>query len=227
MTWVMVIALAAAVFALLVWLFKAPRPSWEAIGAALALGLVGFALQARPQVPGAPKAADEDRVQDGGGLIKLRLALLGKADSVAQNRWLITSDALARNGQFGAAASLALGAVERVPQDTEAWLALGMALSAHAGGKLTPAVRYAYDKAASTAPNSPAPPYLLGMSLIENEQYEEARQVLGLCLARSPAKAPWRRFLGVVIARLDLMMTYETRSGAPGPPKQPDRADPQ
>ena len=57
MIWAVVIGLALAAFVTLAVVFKVPRKGWEAIGAALLLGIAGYALQGSPNQPGAPKAA--------------------------------------------------------------------------------------------------------------------------------------------------------------------------
>ncbi|HWU02932.1 MAG TPA: cytochrome C biosynthesis protein, partial [Novosphingobium sp.] len=59
MIWLAVIALAVAVFAVLAGVLRAPRAGWEAIVAALMIGLAGYAAQGHPGVPGAPKSARE------------------------------------------------------------------------------------------------------------------------------------------------------------------------
>jgi len=54
MTWVLVLGLAALVFAAMVFLGRLPRTGWEVTGAALLFGLAGYALQGHPGEPGAP-----------------------------------------------------------------------------------------------------------------------------------------------------------------------------
>ena len=60
MTWVLIVLIAVAVFAALVWLLKLPRGGWEWAGAALLLGISGYALQGSPSQPGAPKPPVEN-----------------------------------------------------------------------------------------------------------------------------------------------------------------------
>lgn len=48
MTWVLVIGLVVGAFLIAVFVLRAPRVSWEAIGAALVLGIAGYALQGSP-----------------------------------------------------------------------------------------------------------------------------------------------------------------------------------
>ena len=202
MSWALVIALAALSFAALAFLLKVPRGGWEAVGAALLLGLAGYALQGSPGQPGAPKAAAAQRKGNGDALVAARQQL---RDSGAQgaNSWLVIGDAMARNGQYADAAGVLLGAVEQNPKDTEGWLALGNALVGHSEGALTPAALYAYQRAATAQPAHPGPPFFLGLALAQSGRLNEARAMWAELLARSPKQAPWRADLAERLARLD------------------------
>lgn len=202
MSWALVIALAALSFAALAFLLKVPRGGWEAVGAALLLGLAGYALQGSPGQPGAPKAAAGQRKGNGEALVAARQQL---RDSGAQgaNNWLVIGDAMARNGQYADAAGVLLGAVEQNPKDTEGWLALGNALVGHSEGALTPAALYAYQRAATAQPAHPGPPFFLGLALAQSGRLNEARAMWAELLARSPKQAPWRADLAERLARLD------------------------
>lgn len=202
MSWALVIALAALSFAALAFLLKVPRGGWEAVGAALLLGLAGYALQGSPAQPGAPKAAAAQRKGNGDALVAARQQL---RDSGAQgaNNWLVIGDAMARNGQYADAAGVLLGAVEQNPKDTEGWLALGNALVGHSEGALTPAALYAYQRAATAQPAHPGPPFFLGLALAQSGRLNEARAMWAELLARSPKQAPWRADLAERLARLD------------------------
>ena len=109
MGWIIALGLALAAFALLVLAFKAPRGGWEAIGAALLLGIAGFAWQARPAQPGAPKLAQEAKPKNAAALVAARQEL-AKQSGQMPNSWMVIADAFARNGQFGDAAGVVLGA---------------------------------------------------------------------------------------------------------------------
>jgi cytochrome c-type biogenesis protein CcmH len=204
MIWAMVIGLGLVVFAALALLFKVPRYGLEPIGAALALGLAGFAVQAHPTQPGAPKSAEQRQDKAGPMLVEARKALYGSTDSPnLPNRWLLTADAMTRHGQYGDAAAMVLGAVETNPQDSEAWVALGNNLVGHAEGVLTPAAMHAYRKAAEADPTSPGPGYFLGLALITNGKLAEGRAIWAELVARAPSDAAWRGELEERIKRLD------------------------
>lgn len=202
MSWAVVIGLAALSFMGLAFVLKAPRGGWEAIGAALLLGIAGYALQGSPGQPGAPKVAAEMAKDNGTALVEARQQLRdGKSGGA--NSWLVIGDALARNGQYGDAAGVLLGAVRKHPDDPDGWLALGNALVGHTEGALTPAALYAYQRAATADPGHPGPPFFLGMALAQSGRLDEARTLWAELLARSPKDAPWRDDLAQRLARLD------------------------
>lgn len=212
MTWLFVILLALAAFAALAWLLRAPRAGWEAIGAALLVGIAGFAWQARPAQPGAPKPAAQSVRASGAAAVEARKAL-GDATVPAGDRWTMVADAFARNGQFAEAAGVVLGAVQQNPGNADAWLALANNLVAHAEGNLTPAALHAYRRAAEADPQHPGPPFFMGLALAQSGRLAEGREVWAQLLARSPKDAPWRADLARRLADLDAFIARQP--GAP------------
>lgn len=215
MGWVVAIGLALAAFATLAWAFRAPRQGWEAIGAALLVGLAGFAFQASPAQPGAPKQAEQRADTAGAALVEARRQLASGGGSVAGNRWVVIADALSRNGQYADAAAVVLGAVEQDPRNAEAWLALANNLTAHAEGNLTPAALHAYERAAETNPLDPGPPFFLGLALAGSGKLAEGRALWADLLERSPADAPWRDDLKARLERLDAFIAAQGGASAP------------
>lgn len=214
MGWVIVIVLALVAFAALVLLFKAPKRGWEAIGAALLLGIAGFAWQARPAQPGAPKQAAEAQNKDAAALVAARKELATQTGQQPSNL-LVIADAFARNGQYADAAGVVLGAVEKNPNDGEAWLSLANNLVGHAEGALTPAAEYAYGRAMQADPDQPGPAFFLGLALAGNGKLTEGRTLWADLLARAPKDAPWRADLEARLARLDQFIAAQ--SGATPP----------
>jgi cytochrome c-type biogenesis protein CcmH len=210
MGWVVAIGLALAAFALLALAFKAPRQGWEAIGAALLIGLAGFAYQASPAQGGAPKQAEQRADTAGKALVEARRQLASGKGSVASNRWVVIADALARNGQYAEAAAVVRGAVEQEPNNAEAWLALANNLTAHAEGNLTPAALYAYERAGQANPKDPGPPFFLGLALASSGKLAEGRALWADLLERSPADAPWRDDLKARLERLDQFIAAQS-----------------
>ena len=236
MSWLYVIPAAIAAFAVLVFALKLPRPAWELTGAALLLGLAGYASQASPTLPGAPKAPRESRESMEAALVETRQAM--QAEFAPGRRYLITADAMARNGRFASAAAILRGAIREHPEDPDTWLALGNALVGHAEGVATPAALYAYDKAAQLAPGHPGPPFFSGLALAQSGRFEEARTRWQGLLDRPPAEGdtaadePWRALLQAQIQRLDMLIEMQRQQmggqgqqmpnapvRAPGPPQ--------
>jgi cytochrome c-type biogenesis protein CcmH len=222
MTWIVALVLAAAAFVLAAFVLRAPRKGWEAIGAALLLGLAGYVLQAGPGVPAAPKQAQESMTGDPDAMIKAR-SLVTKSGIPPTDRWVIVADALARNGQYAVAADMLRNATDADPKNAEAWLAMANALVAHADNQLTPAALYAYRQAALAAPDHPGPPYFLGLALAGSGRFTEARALWSRLLAATPGGAPWHDDLQGKLQRLDLIIAQgRARSGpqrsAPSPP---------
>ncbi len=211
MTWVAIIALAAACFLALVVLFRVKRAGWEAVLAALLLGLAGYAAQGHPGEPGAPRAPDETAPDNTDTLVTARQKLAGSDDQ--SDRWLMVADAFARHGQYADAANILRGEVDRNPRDGEAWLALANSLVHHAQGTLSPAALLAFNRAATINPAAPGPPFFLGLALARSGQLEAGRAQWAGLLARSPQDAPWRADLTSRLAQLDGFIAATRRGG--------------
>jgi cytochrome c-type biogenesis protein CcmH len=208
MTWVFVIALVVAVFVLIAFVLKAPRPAWEIVGAALLLGVAGYALQGSPGEPGAPKEPVEKIAGAAADASVVERQKMSDSPAMGDSH-LVIADALARHGQFADAAEVLRGAVEKNPHNSDAWLAMGNALVGHAEGNITPAAFYAYSKAAVAEPRNPGPPFFLGLALIQSGRLAEGRLLWADLLARSPKDAPWRADLQGRLGELDAFMARQ------------------
>lgn len=213
MSWLIALGLAAAVLAALLLVFKVPRRGWEAIGAALLLGLAGYVLQASGQ-PGAPKVAAAPRSEDGKALVAARQQLR-VGPSQQGNSWLVIADAQVRNGRYADASTLLLGAVEQNPKDGESWLALGIALISHAEGNLSPAALHAFRQASAADPAAPGPPFFLGLALAQSGRLDEGQTLWASLLKATPADAPWRGDLAARISSLEAYIASQRAETAP------------
>lgn len=210
MTWVIVAALALTVFVALAFVLRAPRSAREVIGAAVLLGIAGYAVQGMPAQPGSPKhPVEKISGDDAAAGIAARQKLGG--ETAPGDQHMIIADALARHGQYADAAEVLRGAIERNPGNAEALLAMGNALTGHAEGSISPAAIYAYGRAAQAAPNSPGPPFFLGLALIQSGRIGEGRAVWADLLARSPKDAPWRGDLEKRLGELDTFIAQPGR----------------
>jgi cytochrome c-type biogenesis protein CcmH len=215
MTWVLVVVLAALAFAAMALVLKAPRSGWEAIGAALLVGIAGYAVQAHPHLASSPRAPREGTTADCGTAVDARQRLA--PGNPAMGKRMVIADAMARHGDFAAAAEVLRGAVADNPKDADAWLAMANALVSHADDRLTPAAVFAFSRAQDAAPGSPGPPYFLGYALARSGQLAEGRSVWADLLARTPADAPWRAELTARLGQLDAFIA-ERANGGNSPP---------
>ena len=184
MTWVLVILIAAAAFGIMAFVLKLPRAGWELTGAALLVGIAGYALQGMPAMPGAPKAPVENKRAADEALIKQRQQM-GTGFAKGQS-WMILADGLARQGQFGAAAEVLRKGTQQFPQDADLWVSLGNALVGHSDGVITPAAQFAFQKAATIDPAHPGPPFFMGLALAQSGRLPDARAMWSELLERSP-----------------------------------------
>lgn len=224
MTWIVVILLALACFAVAVVVFRLPRVLWTSLGAALALGLVGYAWQASPGLPSARAAGAFDAGAQEVDVVVQRQEFIADKDRSTANL-LITADAMSRRGRHTDAAAYLAGVTEQNPADFEGWLALGIALTEHAEGTLTAPALYAFKQAAQIKPAHPGPGYFLGVSLIRQGRLAEARQVWAETLAVAPADAAGRAGLADRLERLDMLLA-QLASDNPAAPAGPSPAAP-
>lgn len=204
MGWIGVGLLAIACLAFSVFAVRLPRQGWTLFAAALLFGLAGYAWQGSPDQPSSPKAEQVQASRSGEAMVDARQSLFDEA--VMKPAYLITSDGFARRGKFGDAANLLRRGLRENPDHLEGWLALGMALVAHADNNVTPAARAAYDKAIAIKSNNPAPRFFLGAAYLQSRDFREARAVWADLLEDTPKDAPFRADLENRVAALDEMI---------------------
>lgn len=227
MTWIVIAVLALLVFLLAIFVFKVPAGAREALAATLLLGIAGYALQGSPGQAGSPKAAAPDSPEASALLVDAR-AQISNSTIPPTNRWVIIADGLSRNGQNAAAAQILRSAVDEDPKNAEAWLAMANALVAHADGTLTPAARYAYERAAKADDKAPGPPFFLGLAQAQSGEFLEARKLWAGLLEDAKPDARWRPVVEAELARLDAFIKASGMSSSTGtaPDGQPGTAAP-
>ncbi len=219
MTWVLIVLISLAVFAVMVRVLKLPRNGWEWTGAALLLGLAGYALQGSPGQPGAPKPPVENPGTADAALITQRQTM-GSAFGSGQS-WLIVADGLSRQGQYGAAATVLRTAVQKNPKDADLWVALGNALVGHGDGFISPAAQFAFQRAATISPTHPGPPFFMGLALAQSGRLAEARAIWAKLLEQAPKEASYRGDLESRLARIDAMIGAQGANTSPAPAAAP------
>ncbi|MBH5322891.1 tetratricopeptide repeat protein [Aurantiacibacter sediminis] len=205
MTWVTAIALAVICFALAVLIFRPGRSVWASLAAALTFGLVGYAVQASPDMASAPKEAAAGPDAGQYDIVGARREFIGdnersRADAMYQ------ADAYAARGRYSEAATILSGITSANAGDFEAWIALGNALAEHADGVLTAPALYAYNQARMVKPDHVAPSYFLGVSLVRQGRLAEAQQIWRGAYDAAPEGAPGRAALGERLERIDGML---------------------
>lgn len=200
MGWVIVLGLALIVGVALWRWGKLPRSAFEAVAAALLLGLAGYALQGRPDQPGNPVRPRAATPQVEEAEIALRDKMGQRFGSAGQ--YLMTADGAMRAGLPAAAVGFIKRGLRDHPNDPDLWLGLGNALIVHNEGQISPAATFAFQRAADLAPDHPGPPFFMGLALAQNGKFAEARAIWTQLLQRAPANAPWRADLEERLAEL-------------------------
>lgn len=209
MGWLGFVLLAGAALAALV-LLRVDRLLWSMVGAALMLGAAGYAWQGRPALPASPARPNAVQVRDDPSLIDLRERLFGRF--TADSAYLTASDAMARAGDRRSAVRAILGGLNRYPTSVMLWTALGTALAAHDGNRLSPPALFAFEQAMRVAPLHPGPRFFLGLAQVRQNDYEAARTAWAKALALSPAGASYRRDIALRVKLIDQLLAEQNRS---------------
>lgn len=190
MGWGIVLALAAVALAML-WRFGAmSRAALDLSGAAILLGVAGYAWQGRPAQPGiSVQPRDKPGTLDP-ATVESRRNMMGQFGGEAQ--WLDYADTMTRMGQTQMAVLAMRSGLRDNPKSPELWIGLGNALIAHGNGLVSPAAEFAFRRAQQLSPTHPGPPLFLGIALVQQGRANEAAAMWRALLARTPPDAPWR-----------------------------------
>ncbi|EAQ29682.1 cytochrome c biogenesis factor [Erythrobacter sp. NAP1] len=202
--WLGILALALVSFAIAAFTLRLPKEGYAVFGATLLFGLAAYGMQGSPGQPGSPKQPETTEQRSGEEMVEARRQLF---DSMAPKPdYLMLSDGFARRGKFAEAAQLLRRGLNDNPEHFEGWLALGMALTGHADGVVTPAAFYAYGKARAIDPANPGADYFLAVSFLRSGEIIAARDTFARLLENTPEDAPWRADTEAQVARLDQMI---------------------
>jgi len=186
MGWLLLLLLFAASLGVL-WLLRVRGGMLTAAAATLLIGAAGYALQARPGLPGAP--AHGSAAGAALPLTEARHAFYGNFSGAES--WLRISEALARSGNTADAVGILQNAVRRYPTDAHLWVGLGNALVDNAH-KLTPPAELAYRRAAELSPGYPGPAFFYGLALARSGDRQGAVAIWREILTKAPPGASWR-----------------------------------
>lgn len=208
MGWLALIAIALATIAGLWRILRGDRATIQLLGAAVLLGVAGYALQGRPGLEGAPKPPPDRQSVPDSAFAQTREEMLGRFDRAWY--WLNMSDGLARRGDTYAAAQVLRAGLRDAPRDPDLWVGLGNALVVHGGGMMSPAAQLAFGRAAALAPEHPGPRFFYGLALAQGGRFDEAERIWRALLAQAPSGADYR-------ATVEQQLAALARSRAMGP----------
>jgi len=217
MGWVVMLVTAGAVLLGLWRWLRRDMAALQALGAALLLALAGYASQGRPALAGAPKAQAEQAPTPPSDFAHLRRELLGEFDRAGS--WLTAAEAIGQNGNTASAVNMIRGQLNQHPRDMKLWLGLADALIQHANGMLTPAAEMAFNRAAQSAPDHPAPRVFYGLALARMGQFDAAEQYWQQALAMPQITDKWRGVIAEAQA-VSADMQAMGPAGPMGPPMQ-------
>lgn len=190
-----------------------PRALVSLMGAALALGAAGYALQGRPGLAGAPVlVADRQTTPMDPAMVELRTKMFGRFN--AAQPFFYAADALGRGGSFRSAITLLQGGVNAQPANAALWTGLGTAYAEH-DRSVSPAARLAFARALQVAPKHPGPPFFLGLALVRSGQFREAQRWWNRAYALTPDRMGFKADINARLAVLEAFLDTPMGRTAP------------
>jgi cytochrome c-type biogenesis protein CcmH len=211
MGWVMLVLVAIAAGGVLA-LIGYPKRLWTVAATALTLGATGYAWQGHPGIAGHPVEAHDEKVEVPAEIAKVRDAMFGQFN-FDWNHFML-SDSMIRSGSPASAVKAMQDGVFRAPNDGAMWTGLGSALAEHDKG-VSPAARFAFDRAMAVWPKHPGPPFFLGLALARAGQPVEGRAYVARAVALTPDTVSYKADLVMWLNLLDENIAAAQRQGQP------------
>lgn len=199
----LVFASLAAVAGLLLWRLRYSGQLWMFGAAAAMLAAAGYAWQGQPGRPAAPARAPSDAAVLDSDRIALRDAMVGRFGP--DSAYAIAGDAMLRAGSPDAAVRAILGGIDTYSDSLALWTELGSVLAIR-DRAVSPAARFAFNRAASLNPRHPAPPFFQGLAQVRGRDFAAARRSWGRAHALAPADASYRRDIALRLMLLDRLL---------------------
>lgn len=220
MGWLVFLGIALAA-ALLLWRSGFPRRLWTVPATALMLGAAGYAWQGNPGLMGQPVATNAKKGEIDADLVALRDAMFGRFNF--EFAYFTAADAMTRAGSPRQAANVMIGAVRKAPQSAGLWTVLGLKLAENDGMQVSPAAKFAFERAIALAPQHPGPQFFYGLAQIREGKFAEARPYWAKALERTPPNASYRDELLVRLFLLDRFLEAKAAQerGGTAPAPQP------
>lgn len=187
-------------------------PALQLVGAALLLGLGGYALQGSVGLGGSPAA--ERRLSALPPVIPIEIAaeFYGRFD--AAYPWLVIANGYSKRGASEDAVAILRSALKARPRDSQLWIALGNALVSHGGGRLSPAAELAFQRATQMAPRHPGPPFFYGLALLQQGRAGETLALWREAARRGPPNAGWQENLAARTKLVEQLVAREAGSSS-------------
>jgi cytochrome c-type biogenesis protein CcmH len=199
MGWVMLVLVAAMASGVLA-LIGYPKRLWTIAATALTLGATGYAWQGRPGIAGHPVETHDEKIEISEEVVKVRDAMFGRFGFDQTN--FMRADAFTRNGDSLYAVIVMKDAVFKAPNDAAAWTGYGTALAEH-DKNVSPAARFAFDRAIALWPKHPGPPFFLGLAYVEAGQPVEGRAYIARAVELTPDSVSYKADLVMWLNQLD------------------------
>jgi tetratricopeptide (TPR) repeat protein len=213
MGWAMLAAIALGA-ALLLWVTGFPRKLWTIAATALTLGAAGYAWQGSPGLAGRPVVAAEKRGEIDPEVIDIRDAMFGRFNFTWGS--FMRADAMTRVGAPDTAVRAMILTTRQAPGDAGAWMWLGIKLADNDGNQVSPAAKFAFERALQLAPQHPGPAFFYGLALIREGKFAEARPWWAKAVELAPAKASYRDRLLVRLFLLDRFLEAQAAQAVQG-----------
>lgn len=189
------------------------RPSLQLAGAALLLGLGGYALQGRIGLSGSPASERPTAALPPAMPIELAAEFYGRFN--AASPWVIMANSYCKRGDSGSAVAVIQSGLKAWPKESQLWAALGNALIIHGAGGSSPASQLAFKRSAALAPRHPGPPFFYGLALLQQGQAEAALVLWREAASRGPPGASWQQNLRSRIALVEELRTVAESQAPP------------
>ncbi len=184
---------------------KAALALWFALALAVPLAAMGLYLQlGNPETPSQPFAERTDERRDADQLSALEAQLTQRLaqDPEEPRAWEMLGEIRLRLGAYAGAAEAYGEAIARGAPDAQLYAAQGEALTAAAGGQVTPAAEAAFDAALALAPQDPRARFYRGLAQEQSGAPHAALETWRGLAADTPADASWRPSLAAEFARV-------------------------
>jgi cytochrome c-type biogenesis protein CcmH/NrfG len=201
----------------LVFFVRSSKGLWQVAAATVLLGMAGYALQGRPSLPPAPAKPLEASAVGATQLVEIR-ADMDQSFGSAQ-RWLVTADSFAKQGDYPLSASYIQSGLRTDPQNADLWSALGLQLMLASEGQMSPPAQLAFDKARTIRPIYPAPYYFDGLARLFAGDLDGAILLWEKTVSLATPNAKWKTRIESQLLAAKALRAQATQTEAIAPIK--------